>query len=60
MWLQVMERYIAEIAEEIDRDREAGIAPPGPDSRVLGGDADVVHGEHSLYGGAQGGQVASQ
>ena len=37
MWLGVMERYIAEIAEEIDRDRKAGIAPPGPDSRVLAG-----------------------
>jgi TetR/AcrR family transcriptional regulator, ethionamide resistance regulator len=36
-WLQVMERYISEIAEEIDRDRKAGIAPPGPDSRVLAG-----------------------
>jgi AcrR family transcriptional regulator len=37
MWLDVMERYIVEIAEEIDRDREAGLAPPGPDSRVLAG-----------------------
>jgi TetR/AcrR family transcriptional regulator, ethionamide resistance regulator len=37
MWLEVMERYIVEIAEEIDRDRAAGIAPPGPDSRVLAG-----------------------
>lgn len=37
MWLDVMERYINEIAEEIDRDRKAGLAPPGPDSRVLAG-----------------------
>jgi AcrR family transcriptional regulator len=37
MWLRLMERYIVEIAEEIDRDRNAGLAPPGPDSRVLAG-----------------------
>jgi TetR/AcrR family transcriptional regulator, ethionamide resistance regulator len=37
MWLPLMERYIDEIAEEIDRDRKAGLAPPGPESRVLAG-----------------------
>jgi TetR/AcrR family transcriptional regulator, ethionamide resistance regulator len=37
MWLEVMERYIVEIAEEIERDRETGLAPPGADSRILAG-----------------------
>jgi AcrR family transcriptional regulator len=37
MWLDVIERYAREIAEEIDRDRAAGIAPDGPDSLALAG-----------------------
>jgi AcrR family transcriptional regulator len=37
MWLGVMEKYVGEIAAEIDRDRDAGLAPPGPDSRALAG-----------------------
>jgi AcrR family transcriptional regulator len=35
MWLGAVERFTDGIAGEIDRQRAAGIAPPGPDSREL-------------------------
>lgn len=35
LWLEVMERFIMALAERIDRDREAGLTPAGPDSRTL-------------------------
>jgi len=35
LWLGVMERFTDAIAGEIDREREAGIASPGVDSRQL-------------------------
>jgi AcrR family transcriptional regulator len=35
MWISVVERFTAAVASEIDRERSAGLAPPGPDSRQL-------------------------
>jgi AcrR family transcriptional regulator len=35
MWLEAAARFTEGIAGEIDRQRAAGIAPPGPDSREL-------------------------
>jgi hypothetical protein len=32
MWLKLMERFAAEMAENIERDRAAGFAPPGSDT----------------------------
>lgn len=34
-WLAAMDRFTAGVASELDRDREAGLAPPGADSREL-------------------------
>ena len=60
MWLDLMERYIVEIAEEIDRDRAAGIAPTGPGQPHAHRRADVVDREHALYGRPRRGGLASQ
>ena len=35
LWLGVMDRFIAALSGQIDRDRAAGLTPPGPDSRTL-------------------------
>ncbi|HET9074179.1 MAG TPA: TetR/AcrR family transcriptional regulator [Solirubrobacteraceae bacterium] len=35
LWLSVIARFTQALAEQIDRDRAAGISPPGPDSRAL-------------------------
>jgi AcrR family transcriptional regulator len=34
-WLGVVERFTDAVAAQIDRERAAGLAPPGPDSRQL-------------------------
>ena len=34
-WLAAMDRFITGIATELDRDREAGLAPPGGESREI-------------------------
>jgi AcrR family transcriptional regulator len=34
-WLSVVERFTDAVAEQIDRERAAGVAPPGADSRQL-------------------------
>lgn len=35
LWLEIMERFAAAFAEQIDQQRAAGLAPPGPQSRAL-------------------------
>jgi AcrR family transcriptional regulator len=35
IWLEVIERFSADVAAEIDRERAAGLAPPGTDSQTL-------------------------
>lgn len=48
LWLGVFERFTEAFAQEIDRERAAGIAPAGPDSRQLA--ACLLHGtERCLY-----------
>jgi AcrR family transcriptional regulator len=37
LWLSVMERFTTALASEIDRERKAGLAQPGPDSRAVAG-----------------------
>jgi hypothetical protein len=38
-WLAAMERFTVGVAAELDRDRAAGLAPPGRDSRELAASA---------------------
>jgi AcrR family transcriptional regulator len=48
LWLGVFERFTEAFAAEIDRERAAGIAPDGPDSRQLS--ACLLHAtERCLY-----------
>jgi AcrR family transcriptional regulator len=35
MWLEVIDRFSADVAAEIDRERAAGLAPPGTDGQTL-------------------------
>jgi len=35
MWLDVVDRFTAAVSAEVDRERKAGVAPPGPPSRQL-------------------------
>ena len=35
LWISVVERFTEAVAAEIDRERDAGLAPPGPDSRQV-------------------------
>lgn len=48
LWLGVFARFTEAFAQEIDRERAAGVAPGGPDSRQLA--AALLHGtERCLY-----------
>jgi AcrR family transcriptional regulator len=48
LWLSVVQRFTLAVAAEIDRERKAGIAPPGPDSRQVA--AALIWGtERCLY-----------
>jgi hypothetical protein len=35
LWMGIIDRFTTSIAAEIDRERAAGTAPPGPDSHQL-------------------------
>lgn len=48
LWLATLQHFTEAVAAEIDRDRAAGLAPPGPDSRALA--ATVMWGaERALH-----------
>ena len=48
LWLGVVQRFSTAVAAEIDRERKAGIAPPGPDSKQVA--AALIWGtERCLY-----------
>jgi TetR/AcrR family transcriptional regulator, ethionamide resistance regulator len=48
LWLGVVQRFSSAVAAEIDRERKAGLAPPGPDSRQVA--AALIWGtERCLY-----------
>jgi AcrR family transcriptional regulator len=46
LWTSVVDRFTAAIATEIDRERRAGIVPPGVDSRALA--ASLLWGTESV------------
>jgi TetR/AcrR family transcriptional regulator, ethionamide resistance regulator len=48
LWLGVVQRFAAAVAAEIDREREEGLAPPGPDSRHIAA-ALIWSTERCLY-----------
>jgi AcrR family transcriptional regulator len=53
-WLAVVERFTDAVAAQIDRERAAGTAPPGPDSRQLAA-ALLWSTDRCLYVAAVGG-----